>query len=145
MKTIFLVPAVFAALAFTIAESIHSMHRPDSIYVPLVMEVLVFAVSYVAFAIINATSIAPLSIALASRTSSRVAGLVFALAVAALGSSAVFALGAFGHKSSIVHRTYVFGAAVPLFLAALSAFHLAARRRAALARESADGGAQAGA
>ena len=139
MYRVLIVAPVFAAVAFVIPASIELMHRPDSIYIPVVFEALLFAVGYVVFGIINAIVIAPLCLALVSLTASRLAGLALAFAVAALGSYVVFAAGLFGHQASLMHPKYLVGAFLPLFLTTGASFYFATKRRSATPRESNSG------
>jgi len=135
----FVIAPVFAAVAFVIPQSLQLMHRPDSIYIPVVFEGILFAIGYVVFGAINAVLITPLCIRLASRTSSRLAGLVLAFAVAALGSYLVFVAGIFGHKSSIMHRAYLLGAFLPLLLTTTASYYFVLRHRSATPEEPSSG------
>ena len=42
-----LYPPMIAALLFTIAQSVQLMHRPDSIYIPIIFEAMLFAVGFI--------------------------------------------------------------------------------------------------
>jgi hypothetical protein len=132
----FVIAPIFAAVAFVIPQSFQLMHRPDSIYIPVIFEALLFAIGYVVFGAINAVVITPLCTRLASRTSSRLAGLALAFAVAALGSYLVYAAGIFGHKSSIMHRAYLLGAYLPLFLTTAASFYFVVQHRSATPEQS---------
>jgi hypothetical protein len=139
MKRVFTRPPAFAAFAFTPPESFQLMMRPDSIYIPLVVEIPLFAISYIVFAIINAIVVVPMAKVLLLRTSSIFAGYAFAAVVSVIGTCIVFAMEFFGHKSSILHRAYIFGSLLPLLLLAAGTFYLLARDLNVVASDSSTG------
>jgi hypothetical protein len=120
-----LAPPIFAALAFTVPESIQLMHRPDSIYIPVIFEIPIFAISYIAFAIISIFCVAPLSKLALSRGSSRAIAIIYAIVIAVVGTYLIYLVEFFGHKSTIFHRAYVFGSFIPFFVLAAASFHYA--------------------
>jgi len=136
MYRVFFISPIFAAVAFAIPESYQLMHKPDSIYIPVIFELLLFGVGYVVFGIINAIIIVPLCVGLASLTLSRIAGFVLAIAVAALGTYLVYAVEFFGHKPSIMHRAYIFGAFLPLLLTTTTSFYFLTKHRSSMAETS---------
>ena len=127
MNKVFTRPPAFAALAFTLPESFQLMARPDSIYIPFVVEIPLFIISYIALAILNAIVIVPMAKVLMLRTSSFFAGCTFAVFVSFIGTYIIFALEFFGHKSSVLHRAYIFGSLLPLLLLSVGTFYLLAR------------------
>jgi uncharacterized membrane protein YadS len=127
MHKVFTRPPALAALAFTLPESFQLMTRPNSIYIPFVAEIPVFAISYIVLAILNAIVIVPMAKVLMSRTSSFFAGCTFAVVVSLVGICIIFAMEIFGHKSSILHRAYISGSLLPLLLLSAGTFYLPAR------------------
>lgn len=131
MRKVFFISPVFAAIAFMIPESWQLMHKPDSIYIPGLFELLYFGIGYVVFGLVNAVFIVPLCLGLASLTLNRLAGIVLVIAVATLGTYLVYTFELFGHKPSIMHRAYIFGTFLPLFLTTAVSFLMLARHRSA--------------
>lgn len=126
MVKIYQNPPISAALIITIYQSVHLMSRPDSIWIPIIVEIPIFVISYILFAIVNRLVVAPLSRILASRTSSLTSGFVFSLLIAAIGSGILF-LADFFNKSTIFHSAYLLGAFLPLLVMSFFSFYYAAR------------------
>jgi len=120
-------PPLFAAGAFTISESVQLMHRPDSIYIPIIVEAPIFILGYMAFAIVSLFCVAPLCHFLFSKGGGIGSGLLFAAAIALGGTFAVYAVELFGHKASIFHRAYIFGSLIPLFVLAATSIYFQKR------------------
>ncbi len=101
-------PTVIAALLFTIPQSIQLMTRPDSIYIPIVFEVLLFGVGFVAFGLINVVVVLPLWASLTTLTRKVSAGVIVSLLFAALVSFLCFG-------DDVMKAKIIFGAFIPLF------------------------------
>ena len=136
MQSAFFISPIFAAVVFTFLESYQLMHRLDSIYVPVIFELVLFSVGYLAYSVINAIAIVPLCIGFASLTLSRMAGFILAIVVAVLVTFLAYSAELFGHKPSIMHRAYIFGTFVPIFLSSIASFYFIVNHRTKIPVES---------
>lgn len=126
----FLVSPILAAVVFTITQSYHMMHRPDTIYIPVIFEILFFGLGYVAYGVVNAIIIVPLSIGLTSFTQSRLVGFISAIAIAVFTTYLAYNFGFFGNKPTIMHEAYILGIFFPILLSAMVSFFFIAKHRA---------------
>ncbi|NKB39310.1 MAG: hypothetical protein GKR93_19435 [Gammaproteobacteria bacterium] len=94
------------------------MHRPDSIYIPIIVDAPIFILGYIAFAILSLFCVTPLRHLLLSKCTHKLSWLLFSIGIALGGTAIVIGLELFGHKSSIFHRAYIFGSLFPLFVLA---------------------------
>ena len=127
MKKALLLSPWAAAILFTIPEAWQLMQRPDSSYIPVVFELLLLLFGYVAAAIVNALIIIPLSLLVRMKTSSLVAGVLLATAVALIGTTVAYAFEIFGYQSSILHPDYLYPLLIPLFFMTFTSFFFLTR------------------
>jgi len=123
-----LIPPIFAAVAFTIPESIQLMHRADSIYIPIIFEIPLFAISYVAFAIVSVLCFGPISEIALSRGTNYRTGLIFVVGTSLIGTYLLYAIGFFGNKSTIFHQAYIFGSFIPFLALSSGLFYYGKQR-----------------
>lgn len=125
-KALFLSPCS-AAVLFAIPEAWQLMQRPDSIYIPVVFELLLLLFGYVAAAIVNALIIIPLGLLVRLKTFSLVAGLILASTVALIGTTVAYAFEIFDYQSSILHPDYLYPLLIPLFVMTFASFFFLTR------------------
>lgn len=127
MKKALLLSPWSAAILFTIPMSWQLMHQPDSMYIPVVFEILLLLFSYLAAAIGNGLIIIPLCLLVKIKTSNLLARLVLASAVALIGTTVAYAFEIFDYRSSILHPDYLYPLLIPLFFLTLTSFFLLTR------------------
>jgi len=127
MKKALLLSPWSAAILFTIPMSWQLMHRPDSIYIPVVFEILLLLFSYLAAAIANGLIIIPLCLLVRMKTSTLLAGLILACAVALIGTTVAYAFEIFDYRTSILHPDYLYPLLIPLFFLTFTSFILLTR------------------
>ena len=121
MFKVFAMPPLFPAVLSIVPMWLGLMPRYDVIYIPVLTDLYIFALSYIFFVIVNAIIIAPTCIFIASRTSSTPVGVGLAFAIAILGTFVALA----SNRSSDA----IFLLFLGLFLTAWASFYYAAKYR----------------
>ena len=129
MKKAILLSPLFAAILFTIPEAIQLMQRPDSIYIPVVFELLLLLFGYVAAFIINGVIVLPLCVLVALKYDNLFAGVILAVVIAVLGTTVAYAFEIFDYESSILHPDYLYPLLIPLFVLSCATFFFLTRIR----------------
>ena len=113
-----LYPALWGAAAFAVCSTIDTLSRSGNWYFPVIHEALSFALSFVPLLAVNALAVAPAAWGLSRRSRHTVARVTLAFAVATLAAIAAYAGDWLGHKPTLFHRAFLFGAFVPVFVMA---------------------------
>ncbi len=127
MKKALLLSPWSAAILFTIPMSWQLMHQAESMYIPVVFELLLLFFGYLAAAIANGLIIIPLCMLVRMKTSNLLAGLILASAVALIGTTVAYAFEIFDYRASILHADYLYPLLIPLFFLTFASFFLLTR------------------
>lgn len=128
LKAFFISPLP-SAIIFTIVNSYHMMHRPDTIYIPVLFELFFFVIGYLAYGVINAVIIVPAGAGLRQITTSRTVAFISAIVIAVLVTFIAYYFGLLGNKPTILHEAFVLGVFVPVCLSATASFLFLLKRR----------------
>ena len=112
---------VFAAIPFALHQSFQLLFRPDTIYIPILFEVLFFGVGYVIFGILNALVFVPIARIASERTTSIRVGLWIALVVAGLGVLILVATDIV-EKRRLLDGSALFAAFIPMAISMYTSF-----------------------
>jgi len=128
---------LLAAISFTVNEALTLMQRPDTIYLPILFEMLLFGVGCVVYGTINAVILTPLAAVLASFTRLRIAGFVLAVGAALLIGQTVAASGLYD-TGSFFGRDNLFNVLLPVTIAGFASFYFMTQRTEPADRENKD-------
>jgi cytochrome c biogenesis factor len=127
MKKVFLISPIFAAVLFTIPESVELMAQEDGPYIPVVFELMLLVLGYIVGGIINAIIIIPACLMLRVKSSNLILGLILSLCIALIGTTIPYAYDLFGIRSSILDPAYLFPLFIPLTVTSFVSFFLLTR------------------
>lgn len=93
MKKAFLRSPAFGAAIFAAANLISQLNKPDVIYIPVVLDIIVFAVAYVGYFVVNAVLIIPACLLVATTSERLYSGLLISLILSGIAGYLIYSLG----------------------------------------------------
>lgn len=124
MKKAFLRPPTFGAAIFAAANLFSQLNKPDIIYIPVVLDIIVFAVAYVGYFVVNAVLIIPVCLLAATISERLYSGLFVAIILSGFAGYLIYSLGKTDRGDAI--DIAVLSASV--FVVSMASFYYLTRR-----------------